>query len=361
MSSLISSDQPIRVGITHGDFNGIGYEVLIKALSDNRMLELFCPVIYGQSRIASYYRKNLNRQDFTFNIIKDASQAQKNRINFVNINEQTYTIEIGKSTQTAGQAAFLALENAVRDLKNNHIDVVVTAPINKQNIQSKGFEFPGHTEYFASQFSSQDPLMLMVWNQLRIGTVTGHIPLSQVAQKISSELILNKLRTLNHSLYHDFAIYKPKIAVLGLNPHAGDGGLLGKEEEQIIVPAIEAAFKQHNILAFGPFPADGFFGSGSWKKYDAVLAMYHDQGLVPFKNMVFDEGVNFTAGLPIVRTSPAHGTAYDIAGKGIASEASFSQAIYLALDVFKNRNMQKELEANAMKPAADKSTKNDQQ
>ncbi|MDO8897096.1 MAG: 4-hydroxythreonine-4-phosphate dehydrogenase PdxA [Bacteroidales bacterium] len=342
-------DDRIKVGITHGDINGIGYEVIIKALEDVRMLELFTPIIYGHSRVASFHKKNVNVGEFNFNLVKDASQANPKRVNIINCTEQDLKIDLGISTAIAGEAALLALEMAMSDLKSGLIDVLVTAPINKQNIQSEEFGFPGHTEYLSSHFDNQEPLMLMVWNKLRVGTVTGHIPLAAVPSKISANLIRKKLQILNHSLITDFGIGKPKIAVLGLNPHAGDGGLLGQEENDVINPAIEKSKKEDGVLAFGPFPADGFFGASTWKKYDAVLAMYHDQGLTPFKSLAFDGGVNYTAGLPIVRTSPAHGTAYEIAGKNEASEEPFRQAVYLAIDVIRNRRLQEELLSNPLK------------
>jgi 4-hydroxythreonine-4-phosphate dehydrogenase len=348
MEKQKSTDDRIRVGITHGDINGIGYEVIIKALSDSRMIELFTPVVYGHSRVASFYKKNLNATEPNFNLVKDASQAHPKRCNIVNCTENDLQIDVGKSTSIAGEAAYQALEMAVNDLKNDWIDVLVTAPINKQNIQSAQFEFPGHTEYLSTRFGNTEPLMLMVWNNLRVGTLTGHIPLEEVPSKIKSDLIISKLQIFNQSLISDFGILKPKIAVLGLNPHAGDGGLLGNEENEIMIPALKKIKKEQGILAYGPFPADGFFGSGSWKKYDGVLAMYHDQGLAPFKTLAFEGGVNFTAGLPIVRTSPAHGTAYDLAGKNEASEDAFRQAIYLAIDIIRNRRLQQELESNKL-------------
>ncbi|MCK9291284.1 MAG: 4-hydroxythreonine-4-phosphate dehydrogenase PdxA [Bacteroidales bacterium] len=351
METVPSSGERIRVGITHGDINGINYEIIIKVFNDARMLDFFTPVIYGHSRVASFYRKSLQLGDTPFNLIKDASLAHTHRINIINITENDLLVQMGSSTELAGEAAFKALEMAVSDLKNNLIDVLVTAPINKQNIQSAAFSFPGHTEYLASRFDAPNPLMLMVWESLRIGTVTGHVPLASVPTQITSKLIIQKLSTLHHSLFYDFGIQKPKIAVLGLNPHAGDGGLLGQEEKEVIFPALNTARKEHDILAFGPFSADGFFGTGHWKQYDAVLAMYHDQGLIPFKSIAFEDGVNFTAGLPFIRTSPAHGTAYELAGKNQASEASFRQAIYLALDTYRNRRHQIELEQNALKPA----------
>ncbi len=337
----------IRVGITHGDFNGIGYEVIIKALLDPRMSEICTPIVYGSSKIASYHRKTLTINDFSFNLIKKASQANIKRPNIINCQESDVKIELGKSSREAGNFAFLALETAIEDLKLNNFDVLVTAPINKKNIQSEKFSFPGHTEYLAKKFSTVDFLMLMVNDNVRIGVATGHIPLKDVASSLTVDLIMHKLRIMNSSLKVDFGIRKPKIALLGLNPHSGDSGVIGKEEKEIIIPAINKAFEE-NILAFGPFPADGFFGTAHYKQFDAILAMYHDQGLIPFKTLSFSNGVNFTAGLPIVRTSPAHGTAYEIAGKNMASPDSFREAIYLACDIFKNRKEYKELTKNPL-------------
>ena len=337
----------IKVGITHGDINGIGYEVIIKALADNRILEMCTPIVYGSSKVASYHRKSLNINDFSFNLIKKADQANPKRPNIINVHDKDVKIDLGLSTPEAGELSLLALEAAVEDLKNKQIDVLVTAPINKKNIQSGTFHFPGHTEYLADKFGVSDFLMLMISDQTRIGVVTGHIPLSEVPKVITEELILNKLKIMNESLLKDFGIRKPRIAVLGMNPHAGDDGLIGIEEKTIIVPAIEKAFSS-GILAFGPFPADGFFGSNNFTKFDGILAMYHDQGLIPFKTISFESGVNFTAGLPFVRTSPAHGTAYDIAGKDMASPDSLRAAMYLACDIFNNRMMHDELNANPL-------------
>lgn len=332
----------IKIGITHGDFNGISYEIIMKVFSDTRMIEDFTPVVYGSSKIASYYRKMLNMPDFNFNIIKDAQGASSKKVNLVNCFHEEVKIDIGKSTETAGQLAYLALQEAIKDLKNNHIDILITAPINKKNVQSKDFNFPGHTEYLAEQFNVPEVLMLMVDRQLRVGVVTGHLPLRDVPGKITKDLIVSKIKIMHRSLIEDFAIPGPKIAVLGLNPHAGDGGLLGSEEKDIILPAIEKV-KEEGILAFGPYPADGFFGSYQLGTFDGILAMYHDQGLAPFKALAFETGVNFTAGLPIVRTSPAHGTAYELAGKDIASPDSLREAIFLAVRIYKNRMIYKEL------------------
>lgn len=332
----------IRVGITHGDINGISYEVIIKSLADSRILEMCTPIVYGSPKVAAYHRKTLDTEMFSFNHIQSAREANSKRINIINCVDEEIRVELGKSTKQAGEAAFLALEAAVHDLKSGDIDVVVTGPINKENIQSENFHFAGHTEYFAKEFSSKEYLMLMVSDVLKVGVVTGHIPLAQVVQSISKGKILSNIRLMHKTFLEDFSVRKPRIAVLGLNPHAGDGGVIGNEEETIIIPAIKQA-NEEGIIAMGPYPADGFFGSGEFKKFDATLAMYHDQGLIPFKSIAFESGVNYTAGLPIIRTSPGHGTAYGIAGTGTASEESFRNALYLAIDVYENRRRYKEL------------------
>lgn len=326
----------IIVGITQGDINGVGYEVIIKTLSEPQSLELFTPLVFGNSKVASYHRKLLSIPEFNFNLIKKPDQAHDRRANIYNIVENEIKIEIGKSTRLAGEMSLLSLNTAIESINNGHIDVMVTAPLDKNNVQSDRFRFPGHTEYLASKYKVDDFLMLMLCQNLRIGVITGHIPISKVSSEINTDLILRKIKILNHSLESDFGIDSPRIAVLALNPHAGDGGVIGTEEEKIIIPAIAKAYEQ-GMLVFGPYPSDGFFGSGNYTKFDGILAMYHDQGLVPFKLLSFDEGVNFTAGLPIVRTSPAHGTAYDIAGKNLASPDSFKAAIYQAIDIYRNR------------------------
>ncbi len=344
MQSIQKKDKPRKpvVGITHGDLNGISYEIIIKALKDNRLFEMFTPVIYGLSKVLSYHRKNLNFFDFNYKVVRDARQIMNNKVNIVNISNDEVRIEYGKATEVAGRLAYDALEAAVSDLKENKIDVVVTAPINKAGIHSDSFDFPGHTEYFTKRFDCEDSLMLMVHENIRIGTVTGHIPLRDVVPSITQELITRKIRILNDSLMRDFGITRPKIAVLGINPHAGDHGLIGDEDEHIVSAAVIST-KKSGMLVYGPFPADGFFGTDEYTKFDAILTMYHDQGMIPFKILAFDKGVNFTAGLPIVRTSPAHGTAYEIAGKNMASADSLRQAIYLAIDILKNRRAYDEM------------------
>jgi len=342
MNKVPEKEKRIRIGITHGDLNSISYEVIIKTFLDPRILELFTPILYGSSKIASYHRKSLNITDFSFNLIKRPELANPKRPNIYNILDQEVKIELGKSTKIAGELALLSLETATKDLHNNLIDVLVTGPINKSNIQSGSFDFPGHTEYLAKKFNTKDYLMLMVSEDLRVGAITGHIPLKDVAPSITAELIIDKVQILNDSLIKDFRIRKPKIAILGLNPHASDESLHGNEEEEIIIPAIKQAFDK-NILVYGPYPADGFFGSSKYTKFDGILAMYHDQAMIPFKTMASKSGVNFTAGLPIVRTSPSHGTAFDLAGKDSASPDSFRNALYLACDIYKNRELHKEL------------------
>lgn len=340
----------LKVGITHGDINGIGYEVILKTFSDSRMTELCIPVIYGSSKIAAFYRKNLDLPPVTMNSIVKAEDAGANRVNIINCVDDETKVETGKPSAISGEAAFKALEKAVADLKKGVIDVLVTAPINKQAIQSDSFHFPGHTEYLEECFTENGKkgLMILMNERMRIALVTGHIALSQVASTITAKDISDKLYIFNRSLKQDFTIVRPRIAVLSLNPHAGDNGLLGKEEETVIIPAMQEAEKR-GVMSFGPYPADGFFGSQMYEKFDGVLAMYHDQGLAPFKALAMEDGVNYTAGLPIVRTSPAHGTAYDIAGQNIASEESFRQAVYTALDIYRNRLNYKEATANPLR------------
>jgi 4-hydroxythreonine-4-phosphate dehydrogenase len=338
----------IKAAITTGDINGIGIEVILKAFSDQRMLQVCTPIIYGSTKTILAHKKLLEANDFSYSQIKDASQANGKQVHIINCWEEENASEIGKASQAGGKHAFLSLQAAMADIKAGKVDVLITGPIDKSTIQSEEFKFPGHTEYLAQQFEVKDNLMLMVSENMKIGVTTGHIPLIKVPSLLSAELILKKLKLLSRSLVEDFGIRKPRIAVLGLNPHAGDNGLIGNEEERIILPALRKA-KENNILAIGPFPADGFFGSGAFTKFDGILAMYHDQGLIPFKALSFGTGVNFTAGLPIVRTSPDHGTGFDIAGKNQASEESFRQAVYRAIDIFEKRKEYKEITLNTLK------------
>ena len=340
------SDQKIKLGITLGDVNGIGPEVVIKMLADNRIWELFTPVVYGSAKVLSYYKEGIEgAENFQFTTVKNAGEAKPKRINLVPCIDEEIRIEPGVSSQQAGKAAANMLRAASADLKAGTIDAVVTGPFNKENVQADDFRFTGHTEFFASEFSGE-PLMMMCSDVLKVGLVTIHIPVAEVSRNITSEKIVATLGRLRHSLIADFGIVEPKIAVLALNPHAGDGGLLGVEEVQIIKPAIIEANK-NKILAFGPFPADGFFAAASYEKYDAVLAMYHDQGLVPFKTLTPD-GVNFTAGLSVVRTSPDHGVAYDIAGQGKADPTSMREAAYMAIDILRHRKNYAKMTANPL-------------
>ncbi len=339
----------IKIGITHGDINGVGYELLLKTFADDRLLELFIPIIYGSSKAASYHRKVLNISPVQFNIINDASEYVAGKVNFVNSIKDEARIDLGKATKEAGNAAFVALDDATKDLLDNKIDVLVTLPITKESIQSEDFKFPGHTEFLQDRFKGEDDaLMILTSNQMRVALVTSHTPISKVSSMLSEDIIFNKIKTLDLSLKRDFRVELPRIAVLGLNPHAGENGLLGDEENSIIAPAVKRA-QDAGFLCAGPYAADGFFGNGTYRRFDAVLAMYHDQGLIPFKTLSMGEGVNFTAGLPVVRTSPDHGTAYDITGKGEASENSFREALYLAKDIFYNRLAYDEARKNPLK------------
>lgn len=338
----------IKVGITHGDINGIGYEVILKAFSDPVMLELCTPVIYGSPKVAAYHRKAMDIST-NFSIVVSAANAQDGKVNIVNCIEEELKVELTKPTVEGGKAALMALERALAEYREGLFDVLVTAPINKHTIQSDSFHFPGHTEYIQERAGEgKEALMILLKGDFRVALVTGHIPVSEIASHITKELIQKKLQIFHRSLKQDFGIDNPRIAVFSLNPHGGDNGLLGSEEQDIIIPAMKEMVAQ-GIQCFGPYPADGFMGSGNYMHFDGILAMYHDQGLAPFKALAMDEGVNFTAGLPVVRTSPAHGTAYDIAGKGIASEDSFRQAVYVALDIFRNRCIEKEISARPLR------------
>ena len=336
------------VGITQGDGNGISYEVIIKALADERMLDLCTPVIYGSSKIFGFYKKQIhNIEQINTNVINSAADVHPKRVNIVNCLPENVFVEPGQSTPESAKAAMTSLERAVADIKEGYIDVLVTAPINKRAMDKEGFGYTGHTEYLEKQFGVEEVAMIMVCDRLKVGVATGHIPLKEVPVQLTSEKILRKLRLMKASLQRDFGIDAPKIAVLGLNPHCGDGGLLGDEEQQIILPAIKAAAAE-DIMAYGPYSADGFFGLGNYSKFDAVLAMYHHQGLTPFKALAFEDGVNYTAGLPIVRTSPDHGTAYEMAGRDLADPRSMKAAIYAAIDIFNKRADYDELIENRM-------------
>ena len=332
---LKTSNLP-KIGITHGDINGIGYEVILKVLADSRILESFIPIVYGQSKVFSYYKKNFGMEEMSYAVIRDASQAQPRRINIINHTDEELKVEPGFSTAIAGKASIAALKMATNDLRNGIIDAMVTAPVNKSNMLSEQFKFKGQTDYLKSFYPDNEYITLLVSHQMRIGFVTNHIPLKDVPGTINKDLIIKKLLLINKSLINDFKIDAPKIAVLGLNPHASDGNIMGTEERDIIQPAIEVAKKQ-GVMAFGPFPADGFFGSDAWRKYDGILSMYHDQGLTPFRVLAVDGGVSFTGGLPVVRTSTTHGTGYDIANKNIADPEAMRHAIYLAIDILNNR------------------------
>ena len=338
----------IVVGITQGDTNGIGYEVIIKSLADARILENCVIVLYGSSRFFGIYRKFLPEIDqIATNVINAAEDARSKRVNIINAVPESMAMEIGQPTADGAKAAVMALRAAVADAKRGAIDAIVTAPFNKHTVAELGFGFPGHTEYLINEFGCQDGLMFLCSENLRVGVVTNHLPLAKVSAAITVETILSKLRLMNESLKRDFGVIKPKIAVMGLNPHAGDGGSLGTEEIDTIIPAIQQAAKE-KILAFGPYSPDGFFSIHMQGQFDAVLAMYHDQGLIPFKALAFDSGVNFTAGLPIVRTSPDHGTGYDIAGKNKAYSGPMTRAIYAAIDLSNNRRRYDVMHANPL-------------
>lgn len=341
-------DNKIKIGITQGDINGVGYEVILKTFADPVMLELCTPVIYGSPKVAAYHRKSLDLPT-NFSIVNTADEAVSNRLSVVNCTDDEVKVEYSKPDPESGKAALGALEKAIEEYKEGLIDVIVTAPINKHTIQSEEFSFPGHTEYIEQRLGNgSKSLMILMKGDLRVALVTGHIPVREIASTITKELIQEKLAIFNRSLKQDFGIDAPRIAVLALNPHAGDDGLLGTEEQEIISPAIQEMAAK-GILCYGPYPADGFMGSGNFNHFDGILAMYHDQGLAPFKALAMDEGVNYTAGLPVIRTSPAHGTAYDIAGKGVACEDSFRHAIYVAIDVYRNRQREKEAHTNPLR------------
>jgi 4-hydroxythreonine-4-phosphate dehydrogenase len=341
-------NKKIKIAITHGDINGVSYEVILKTFSDSRMFDFCTPVLYGSTKVASYHKNLLSaHQDFNFTSVPSGNEAQDKKFNVVNLTDEEIKIDVGKSTEVAGALSRAALARACEELKQGKVDVLVTAPINKKNIQSENFDFPGHTEFLSHQFGTSS-LMMMVCDRVRIGIVTNHLALKDVPTALTHNLLSDKLMLMNESLKRDFGIPMPKIAVLALDPHAGDNGVIGDYDNKVLKPVIDE-MQSKNILAYGPYPSDGFFGSREFNKFDGVLALYHDQGLIPFKLMSFSDGVNFTAGLPYVRTSPAHGTAYDIAGKDKADEQSFRSAVYLACNIYKNRKEYDELTADQLK------------
>ncbi len=346
--------EKVNVGISMGDINGVGLEVILKTLAAESIQKMCTPIIYGSSKVVSYHKNILTDLDFQFNNIRPGDRFRDDKINVVNCWQENVKLELGCLTEDGGKYAYMSLDAATRDLKEGTIDALVTAPINKKAMQLANFPYTGHTEYLTKSFEVTESLMLMISGNLRVGLVTNHLPISEVAASVTREKIISKLRVFHDTLKKDFGIEKPIIAILGLNPHAGDEGLIGDEEENIIRPIIIES-KKKGMLVMGPFPADGFFGSANYKKYDGILAMYHDQGLVGFKALSFGSGVNFTAGLPAVRTSPDHGTAYDIAGKGLADPSSFRQALYLAIDVARNRKDYTEMHANPIKKKAKQS------
>lgn len=343
---MVKKAENIIVGISIGDLNGIGSEVILKTFEDNRMLELCTPVIFANAKIVSFLRKELNI-DIAIHGIDKLDQLVVGKLNVLNVWREGVNLELGKNDDIVGSYAIKSFVAATKALKEGFVDVLVTAPINKYNVQSEEFKFPGHTDYLDKELEG-DALMLMVHDDLRVGLLTDHVPVNEVAKHLNEKLISSKIKTIIQTLKQDFEIEKPKVAVLGLNPHSGDNGVIGQEEEKIIKPALKKLFEAGNMV-FGPFSADGFFGSAQYEKYDAVIATYHDQGLIPFKTLSFGNGVNYTAGLNKIRTSPDHGTAYEIAGKGVANHESFKEAVYLAIDIFKKRNDYQELIKNPLK------------
>jgi 4-hydroxythreonine-4-phosphate dehydrogenase len=340
------SDSKIIVGISQGDINGIGLEVVLKTLMEPGIADVCTPVLFSSQKTVSYYRKVLGLEEFNFNPMRDFGQLNHKKVNVFICYEEEVNIEMGKATDVGGKYAYISLEKATQALSDKNIQALVTAPINKSNIQSEHFKFVGHTEYFGAKFGAEPLMLLCSDSGLRIAVVTGHIPLKEIVSKLTIDTISKKIIQLHESLVKDFGIRKPKIAVLGLNPHAGDNGAIGNEDKEIIIPAIEKT--KTNGLVYGPYSADGFFGNGTYRQFDGVLAMYHDQGLIPFKTIAFNSGVNFTAGLSAVRTSPDHGTAYEIAGRNLANEQSFKNALYMAIDIYKNRKLYGEVTENPL-------------
>lgn len=337
-----------RIGITLGDVNGVGPEVVIKALNNEKILNYCVPVIFGSSKILSYHKNIVKADNFSYSVVNDLSRLSNHKVNVVNCFQDDINITLGQATEEAGKFAYTCLDRAMNEIKSGHIDALVTAPINKKAMQMANFPYTGHTEFLTDKSGKSESLMMMVSDNMRVAVATNHIPLSDVAEKLTKDKLRKKLQIFQKSLKEDFGIEKPTIAVLGLNPHAGDGGTIGTEEEEMIRPLIIEA-KKKGAMIMGPFSADGFFGSSQIKKVDGIMAMYHDQGLVPFKALSFGNGTNFTAGLSIVRTSPDHGTAFDIAGKNMADVSSFRNALFQAIDIVKTRKEMKEMKENAMK------------
>ena len=345
----------IKVGISIGDYNGIGPEIIMKSLKDKSITDFFTPIIFGSGKLFTY-QKNIFKLQHNFNYITEVSQAQDDKINMVNLWKDNVNVDLGTPTEESTRMAIDSLEAATNALMNGEVDVLVTAPINKEEMMKHGFQHAGHTGYLEEKFGKKG-LMFLVTEDLKVAVSTHHIPIANVAENISKEKIKKQIKMLNQCLIEDFCIERPKIAVLGLNPHAGDGGAIGKEEIEIIEPSIKELF-DNGIMTFGPYPADSFFQPGKYQNFDAVLAMYHDQGLAPFKTLAYEEGVNYTAGLPFIRTSPDHGVAYDIAGKNIADEQSFTEAIFMALKIYKNRTEYNDLIINRMQPRKNNSGNN---
>ncbi len=341
----MSEIKKIKVGISVGDINGVGIEIILRTFEDARMLEIFTPILFASNKTLTIHKKELNINT-QIHGTENASKVLNNKINLVNVWKENISIDFGKETKEGGKYAFLSLQAAVKALKNNDIDLLLTAPINKHNIQSDDFNFKGHTEFLEANLEGES-LMILMTDEIKIGLITGHIPVQKIAETITAELLIKKVNLLYHSLIQDFGISKPKIAVLGLNPHCGDNGVIGTEDDEIVRPTLEK-IQAEGKLVYGPYSSDSFFGSESYKNFDGVLAMYHDQGLAPFKTLSFGNGVNFTAGLNKVRTSPDHGTAYEIAGKGVANHNSFKQALYTALDIYKFRKEYNELTQNKL-------------
>jgi 4-hydroxythreonine-4-phosphate dehydrogenase len=341
----MKKSEKIKVGISIGDINGIGIEILLRTFEDVRMLEVCTPILFASNRAVTTHKKELNINT-QIHGIENVTKALNNKVNLVNVWKENCTIDFGKETKEGGKYAFLSLQAAIKALKNNDVDLLVTAPINKHNIQSDEFNFKGHTEFLEANLEGES-LMILMTDEIKIGLVTGHIPVQKIAETITSELLIKKINILYTSLIQDFGIIRPKIAVLGLNPHCGDNGVIGTEDDEIVRPTLEKV-QAEGKLVYGPYSSDSFFGSESYKNFDGVLAMYHDQGLAPFKALSFGNGVNFTAGLNKIRTSPDHGTAYEIAGKGVANHNSFKQALYNALDIYKFRKEYNELAQNKL-------------